>query len=77
MITLFESTDYVIYNRIDDTLATDSKGKIIIYGDLKEAQEDRHDEEFVIPCNTLPAKYYNQLTNQILADNKINYAKNI
>lgn len=64
--TIFPDTDYVIYNRIDDDLARDSKGKIVIYGNLEEAQWDRHDEELVIPCNILPGKFHNKLLAQIL-----------
>lgn len=61
----FPKTDYVLYNRLNNSLLKDSFGCIIVYGDRQEASADRHDNELVISCNQLPSDLRRELLKQI------------
>lgn len=61
----FPKTDYVLYNRLNNSLLKDSFGCIIVYGDIQEASADRNDNELVISCNQLPSDLRRELLKQI------------
>jgi hypothetical protein len=64
MKKLFE-TDYVIYDKANDNPLQDSYGRILLFGDKNEADEDCRGNEIVIPCTQLPKHWINTLITQI------------
>jgi hypothetical protein len=66
MKNLFD-TDYVIYNKSTDWVASYSQsGNIIIYGNLEEALEDcKYEGEEAVKCTDLPEHHKELLTKQI------------
>jgi len=64
MKKLFES-DYVIYDRANDNPLQDSYGRILLFGDKSEAEDDCRGNEEVIPCTELPYHWISELLNQI------------
>lgn len=65
MKTLFKS-DYVIYDRANDNVLQDSYGRILIFGNKAEADEDCRGNEEVISCVDLPDHWKQTLLNQII-----------
>jgi hypothetical protein len=61
----FPKTDYVLYDRGNNSLYKDSYGRIIVYGDRREAEADCYGNELVISCNQLPSDLRRELLNQI------------
>ena len=64
MKELFE-TDYIIYDKANDNPLQDSYGRIIIFGNKNEADEDCRGNEIVIPCTELPNHWKDILLKQI------------
>lgn len=58
-------TDYVLYDRGNNSLYKDPYGRIIVFGDRKEAEADCHGNELVISCNQLPKDLLEELLTQI------------
>jgi len=59
-------TDYVIYNQANDqVISWESNGEIVIFGDIKEAEEDCRGNEIVIKCTELPEHHQKSLLEQI------------
>lgn len=48
------STDYVLYDKANDSVVCFSDGHPIIYGIKQEAIEDCYGNEYVISCTDLP-----------------------
>ena len=67
MKQLFE-TDYVIYDRANDNPLQDSYGRILLFGDKSEADNDCRGNEEVISCTHLPIHWQTELTKQINKD---------
>lgn len=67
MKELFE-TDYIIYDKANDNPLQDSYGRIIIFGNKNEADEDCRGNEIVIPCTELPNHWKDILLKQINED---------
>jgi len=61
---LFNS-DYVIYDKANDNVLQDSYGRIIIFGNKNEADEDCRGNEEVLSCTELPIKWQELLIKQI------------
>jgi hypothetical protein len=61
----FSPRDYVLYERSRNTLAKDSMGLIIVYGDRYEAEAECRENELIIACNDLPSDLKSELLNQI------------
>ena len=60
------STDYVIYDKINDhVIQWESNGNMVIYGDKEEAIEDCKGNEEVISCTELPIHYQERLINEL------------
>lgn len=64
MKELFE-TDYVIYDKANDNPLQDSYGRIIIFGDKQEADDDCRGNEEVISCTELPKHWKDILLQQV------------
>jgi len=45
--------DYVLYDKANDHIVTDSQGQIIFYADKQEAINDKYGNEIVIKYNKL------------------------
>lgn len=69
METIYE-TDYVIYDKANDSPLQDSYGIIIMFGDKSEADEDCRGNESVIKCTELPEHWRKILINQISKSNQ-------
>jgi len=65
--TLFE-TDYVIYDKANDQPLADSYGRILLFGDRKEADVDCCGNEMVISCTELPQHWQDEILKQINKD---------
>jgi hypothetical protein len=60
------STDYVIYDKINDhVIQWESNGEMVIYGDKEEAIEDCRGNEYVVSCTELPIHQQKKLINQL------------
>jgi len=60
------NTDYVIYDKANDSVARwESNGDIILFGDKSEAEADCIGNDVVIPCTELPSKWQAEIINQI------------
>jgi hypothetical protein len=60
------STDYVIYDKINDhVIQWEKNGDMVIYGDKEEALQDCRGNEEVIPCTELPMHHQEKLINQL------------
>lgn len=64
MKTLFK-TDFVIYDKANDNPLQDSYGRIIIFGNKSEADDDCRGNEEVILCIELPLHWQTELLKQI------------
>ena len=64
MKKLFE-TDYVIYDKANDSPLQDSYGRVLLFGNKLEADDDYRGNEIVIPCTKMPIHWQNELINQI------------
>lgn len=64
MKKLFE-TDYVIYDKANDSPLQDSYGRVLLFGNKLEADDDCRGNEIVIPCTKMPIHWQNELINQI------------
>lgn len=62
--TLFD-TDYVIYDKFNDHVLQDSYGRVLIFGDEREAIEDLYGNECVVRCTDLPKHWQEKILNQI------------
>lgn len=62
--TLFD-TDYVIYDKFNDHVLQDSYGRVLIFGNEREAIEDLYGNECVVKCTDLPEHWKQKIINQI------------
>ena len=63
MNKLFD-TDYVLFDKANDTLVRFTNGEVIIYGNREEAEIDCYGNEYVTRCTDLPQHHQeNLLTN--------------
>ena len=61
-----KDTDYVLFDKENDTLVRwSSDNEIVIYGDKEEAEEDCIDNEYVTKCTDLPEHHQEELRKQI------------
>jgi hypothetical protein len=58
-------TDYVIYDKANDNVLSDPYGRVILFGDKSEADEDCRGNEIVIPCTDLPVYWRETIKQQI------------
>jgi hypothetical protein len=63
MKKLFD-TDYVLLDKANDTLVSFTNGKVIIYGNIEEAEIDCYGNEYVTRCTDLPQHHQENLINQ-------------
>lgn len=63
MEKLFD-TDYVLFDKANDTLVSFTNGKVIIYGNREEAEIDCYGNEYVTRCTDLPQHHQENLINQ-------------
>lgn len=61
-------TDYVIYDKNNDNVLQDSYGRVLIFGNKSEAEEDLYTNECVIPCTELPKHWQEKILEQINQD---------
>jgi hypothetical protein len=61
---LFE-TDYVIYDKANNHPLQDSYGRILLFGNKSEADDDCRGNEIVISCTELPQHWKNEILNQL------------
>ena len=61
----FFDTDYVLWDKANDTLVSFSHGEVVIYGDREEAEEDCYGNESVTRCIDLPEYHQEVLKKQI------------
>lgn len=59
------STDYVIYDKANDNVLSDSYGRVILFGDKSEADADCRGNEIVIPCTELPIDWQEKIKQQL------------
>ncbi len=59
------STDYVLWDKANDTLVSFDNGEIVIYSDKEEAEEDCRGNESVTSCTDLPKHHQEQLIKQL------------
>jgi len=59
------ATDYVLYDKANDHVVTDSNSDIIIYGNKHDATNDCYGNEYVLPCTELPIHWKEKLINQL------------
>jgi hypothetical protein len=59
------SSDYVIYDKANDNPLQDSYGRILLFGNKSEADDDCRGNEIVIPCTELPKHWQDEILNQI------------
>jgi len=69
MIKLFK-TDYVLYDLANDNPLQDSYGRVILFGDKKEADEDCCGNESVISCTDLPKHWQDIIIEQLKTKKK-------
>ena len=58
-------TDYVLWDKANDTLVSFTDGEVVIYGDREEAEEDCYGNESVTRCLDLPEHHQKVLKKQI------------
>lgn len=58
-------TDYVLWDKANDTLVSFSHGEVVIYGDKEEAELDCYGNESVTKCIDLPEHHQEALKKQI------------
>lgn len=58
-------TDYVLWDKANDTLVTFPDGEVVIYGDKEEAENDCYGNEYVTRCTDLPEHHQEALKKQI------------
>ena len=58
-------TDYVLWDKANDTLVCFSDGDIVIYGDRAEAELDCYGNEYVTKCTDLPIHHQEKLIKQL------------
>jgi len=59
------ATDYVIYDKANDNVLSDSYGRVILFGDKSEAELDCRGNEIVIPCTDLPTSWQEEIKKQL------------
>jgi hypothetical protein len=59
------TTDYVIYDKANDHVLSDSYGRVILFGDKSEADSDCRGNEIVIPCTDLPTAWQEEIKKQL------------
>ena len=59
------NTDYVVYDRANDSVLQDSYGRVIIFGDKSEADIDCRGNEEVIKCTELPNHWKEKIINHL------------
>lgn len=64
MKKLFD-TDYVLFDKANDTLVKLSNGEVIIYNDKEEAEFDCYGNEYVTKCTNLPQRHQEELIKQL------------
>jgi precorrin-4 methylase len=57
--------DYVLYNRVNNSLVKFDSGDIVLYGDKDEAMEDCYGNEEVIQFENLPKDKQKEIINQL------------
>lgn len=62
--TLFD-TDYVIYDKFNDHVLQDSYGRVLIFGDEREAINDLYGNECVVRCTELPQHWQEKIKKQL------------
>lgn len=58
-------TDYVLWDKANDTLVSFTDGEVVIYGDKEEAELDCYGNEYVTRCIDLPEHHQEALKKQI------------
>lgn len=58
-------TDYVLWDKANDTLVSFTDGEVVIYGDKEEAEIDCYGNEYVTRCTDLPEHHQKELLKQI------------
>jgi hypothetical protein len=64
-VNILYPTDYVIYDKANDNPLQDSYGRVIIFGDKKEADDDCRGNESVIRCTDLPIHWQEIILKQL------------
>ena len=59
-------TDYYLYDKANDSLVKFSKGDIIFYGDIDEAENDCFGNECIVQYNNLPIHKKLQIAEQVI-----------
>lgn len=59
------ATDYVIYDKANNNVLSDSYGRVLLFGNKSEADEDCRGNETVIPCTELPVEWQEVIKQQI------------
>jgi hypothetical protein len=59
------ATDYVIYDKTSNNVLSDSYGRVLLFGNKSEADEDCRGNEIVIPCTELPVEWQEVIKLQI------------
>jgi len=52
--SILKDTDYVLYDKANDSIVCFDDGEPIIYGIKEEAIEDCYGNEYVVSCTDLP-----------------------
>jgi len=63
--SILKDTDYVLYDKANDSIVCFDDGKPIIYGIKEEAIKDCYANEYVVSCTDLP-KHQQKFLNQTL-----------
>lgn len=58
-------TDYVLWDKVNDTLVKWANDDIIIFGSKEEAEMDCYGNEYVTKCIDLPKHHQEKLIEQI------------
>jgi hypothetical protein len=62
---MLHETDYVVYEKHHDSALQDSQGRVILYGNITEAQSDCEGNEVAIPCTELPIHWQTIILKQL------------
>jgi hypothetical protein len=64
-VNILYPTDWVIYDKANDNPLQDSYGRVLIFGDKREADDDCRGNENVIRCTDLPIHWQETILKQL------------
>ena len=62
---MLSENDYVLFDKANNNLYSDSYGRVILFGIKEEAEEDCYGNESVVRCTDLPIDLQELILNQM------------